>query len=127
MTSRPAPISIAEHTARRQLAITSDTNEPRKSKPLWKRSIHSWFEVLSRSCGARSSVGLSVSLPAGRSSHSAVAVFWNCYPPCLSHPRKCAFDSFGAEALITGVMEMRRAEPFAPVRSAETNKLKNML
>ena len=71
---------------------------------------------------------LAVSLPAGLSSHSVVAVFWNCFPPCFSHPRKCASDSFGAEAsLITRVMGMRRSAPFAPVRSAETNKLWNML
>ncbi len=51
MISRPAPISVAEHTARQRSGITDNTGEPQNSKPPWKGSTHSWFAVLSRSCG----------------------------------------------------------------------------
>ncbi len=56
--------------------------------------------------------------------------FWNYFRPCLSHPRKCESDSFGAVESPDCLNQARKRQPwqlFPPVRNSKTNKLWNTL
>ncbi len=57
--------------------------------------------------------------PAVLSSHSEVAISWNCFPPCSSNQPKCESDSFGAVGSRDCLGFRAKATAMTAVRSSQ--------